>query len=525
MDQARRESLIPAEVRIGVIGHLKLERSEVLAQRVREILATLDRILDHTPHRYVLIAAPDQGAARIAAVEFSNWKDAQGEKVAALQLLLPTPVEEYLEGFDPAEAEKELRALFELRSAVRAVESRSGQLVGQEVIRNCGVLIAIWNGQHDVREPTAFLMNYARRTAGRTVFWINPITSDIKREDGDDGSIAALKHLDTYNSEHLDYEKLASEVKDRFRTLEALAYESGIRSGILKPLVERLLPHFVGSERIASRCQFYNLFAASLVYSLGVVAITIVTSVTLFYSEHEKLLWAEVIAIAAILALILASFLNEWLRRWIDCRLIAERLRANIFLFVAGMRGESMPEYHYLSLVPQPTDWKDGAVSWICNWSLPSLAPEDVDSVKNFALKGWIEDQGDYYRQRGRHFSIMQGVMTSVGFMMFALTLITALMDAGNLFPRYKSVLTAAAIILPVIGTAAAGLRAFQEYVRSSEQYKTMAKYLNRVKSDLERVATVDDLRRILGRVHEEITREHATWQSVVAVHEPWDLL
>ena len=94
--------------------------------------------------------------------------------------------------------------------------------------------------------------------------------------------------------------------------------------------------------------------------------------------------------------------------------------------------------------------------------------------------------------------------MTSVGFMMFALTLITALMDAGSLLPKYKSVLTAAAIILPVIGTAAAGLRAF---------------------SDLERVSTVDDLHLILGRVHGEIRREHATWQSVVAVHKPWGLL
>src|SRR5438552_10477099 len=126
MDQARRESRIPAEIRIGVVGHLKLERSDALALRVREILATLDRILNHTPHRYVLIAAPGQGAARIAAVEFSNWKDADGEKTAALQLLLPSPAEEYLEGFDPAEAEKELQALFELRGAVRTVESRSG---------------------------------------------------------------------------------------------------------------------------------------------------------------------------------------------------------------------------------------------------------------------------------------------------------------------------------------------------------------------------------------------------------------
>jgi hypothetical protein len=518
MNSSAPDLRIPTTVRIGVIGHHSLQQADQLAESVRAVLGKLDKILAHTPHSYVVLSSLAEGAERLVTNIIHDWQ----QPPCQIEVLLPFSTEEYIKSFDTQQSQREFQELWDKATAVRILDEKASGLAGKEVISHCGILLAIWNGEEEL-DPAGIsaLVNYARNIAGRTVYWINAINGAIERFDNDDGTVESLEHLDQYNAERVDSGRLAAGVENSFTKLEALAYECGIRSGSLEPLQSSVLPHLVRSEILAARSQNWHVAAGLAVYLLAALAVATVTIVTLFLPCHPEWIWLEVAEIGLILAVLWFSWWSESLRKWIDYRFFAERLRATIFLFTAGLECEPPQAPEYLSMSHRPSEWMVTAFASVCNCPLQPLSEEEVESVRKFALKGWVLDQKEFYKRRGHRLRLMHEWLAGVGLLLFALTFLAAICHAMEWLPEHEMYVAAAASILPAAGASVAGFRAFREYLRSSKQYEGMLKYLRRLGNDLDGVTKSEELIRLLKEANHVMMREHQGWRVVVSVHEP----
>jgi hypothetical protein len=286
-----------------------------------------------------------------------------------------------------------------------------------------------------------------------------------------------------------------------------------------------LLPQFVRADLLAQRYQSRHTKAGSTVYTLAAAAVATVAIQTLFLPRLPQLLWLEVAGIAAILALLLASRIGDWHRKWIDYRFLAERLRAALFLCVAGIECEPPKPLPHLSLSHRPDDWMVRAFAWI--WQTrPQVQPDRAipfEPLKRFLLAAWIGDQLHYYTDTSQRYSRRHARLAHTGEALFVLTLVVAAVHAAGLGYSLglgssvpSNLLASAAIILPVIGAALAGIRVHREYLRNAERYSHMARHLTTVSNQIERAPDLAALTGLVEEANEVMLRENQDWRVVV---------
>ena len=77
------------------------------------------------------------------------------------------------------------------------------------------------------------------------------------------------------------------------------------------------------------------------------MAVGAAATIKLFLPSYHRLYWFEVAAALSILFILGFSRVYEWHRKRIEYRILAERLRAAVFLHIAGVQPErlSLPAY------------------------------------------------------------------------------------------------------------------------------------------------------------------------------------
>lgn len=200
---------IPATVRIGVTGHRKLANKELISGSVKRVLIRLDKMLSHTSHKFIVVSALAEGADRLVASEVLDWSVAGEANKPELEIVLPLPEEDYLQDFETRESKHEFEALFDRAKSVKTIENveprtAAYEQAGRNVVENCDVLVAIWDGKPAAgRGGTAEIVEYAREV-GRSIFWLNSENGEIKEERHEDHTLEALEYLDAYNGERLN---------------------------------------------------------------------------------------------------------------------------------------------------------------------------------------------------------------------------------------------------------------------------------------------------------------------------------
>ncbi|MBZ5606834.1 MAG: SLATT domain-containing protein [Acidobacteriia bacterium] len=505
---ARSQDLtIPVDVRIGILGHWDAEQEPQLAASVQSIIRELDAMLDRSQPSYTLAQGLADGADRLMPAADRN----QSPSVTHAAGRVATALRHFLRSFKTERSKQQFRAMFDAAKGDAAPNPDRAR--GQQAIRDCSVLIAIWNRDQVFDQASAApLIAYALESAGRTVYWIDPASGKIKCYENDDGFIDCIWHLNAYNAERVRPEQIAAGVRDRTETLEALAYQCQLQPGTLEPLERRVIPHFVRASRLAVFWQNWHVAAGFFIYGMAAVAVANATMVSLF-GWGRPWIFAEVGEMGAILLVVGVSEFWEWLRRWIDYRFLAERLRASVFLFVAGLACEAPSS-------DQPVSWMVRALDSIRDCSLRALVPADLRAVTQFIQQGWILNQRQYYDQRSREFENKHRLLAGAGVALFLATAIAALLHALHSF-HDERLIEAAATILPAGGAAVAGFRAFREYNRTSLQYAAMKKSLGRLAADMDKINTPQALIQLLQDADHAIIREHQGWRFLVDVHEP----
>ncbi|MDP2767730.1 MAG: SLATT domain-containing protein [Candidatus Methanoperedens sp.] len=445
----------------------------------------------------------------------------------SLEAVLPLPEADYLQDFETQESRDEFRELLALAKSTHVLdkaESRkaSYEQCGHYVAHNCDVLVAIWDGKPASGQGgTAEIVEYARKI-GRSIFWINSENGKITEERHEDHTPESLEYLDIYNAEYSNNLEAESAVKSQYIILTEQAKDSGLSQDILEPLLANLLPQFVRADILAQRYQSQHMKAGSAVYALAAAAVATVTIQTLLFPHISELLWLEVVEIAFILMLLLASYIGDWQRKWIDYRFLAERLRAALFLCMASIKCEQSPPPPYLS-----EDWVLRAYAWI--WDKRPQAPplRNIHALKKFLLTAWVGDQISFYdkkskRHRRRHVLLARG-----GEALFLVTLVVAFVHAVEFqdsqlsaLSALPSILASVTIILPAVGAALAGIRIHREYLRNAERYAPMVRHLSIIRDQIKQISDTDmeNLTMLLEKANDMMLRENQDWRVVFTI-------
>jgi hypothetical protein len=204
MPQARPRA--PITVRISVTGHRRLAHADRLTRSVCCVLARLDAMLRHTPHTYVVVSPLAEGADRLVSQAILDWPVQDGLPAPALHVSLPLPEADYAQDFETAASRDQFEALL-ARASERFVlgpaptRSAAYEAAGRHVVRECDLLIAIWDGRPTRGQgSTAEIVAYARRI-GRTVFVIDAASGEVTVQRGTDASLECLEQLEARNRE------------------------------------------------------------------------------------------------------------------------------------------------------------------------------------------------------------------------------------------------------------------------------------------------------------------------------------
>ncbi len=523
----KKKLCIPAVVRIGVTGHRVLKNEQQLIESVKNVLRRLDEILDqllrHTQHKFIIVSPLAEGADRLVAKVVIEWKVNVEMDRPCLEAVLPLPEADYLKDFITQESKNEFRALLAKARSTKILgeaDSRKAayEQVGRYVVENCDVLIAIWNGKPAAgKGGTAEIVDYVHRE-GRSLFWINSENGSIKEEIHEEHILRSFENLDIYNVEPLSASEMNSKFEARYSILTKKAEDSGIPPDLL---CWNLLPQFVRASLLAGRYQSRHMIAGSLTYVLAAMAVATVTLQRIFLPGYPQFLWIEFIWILLILIVLKLSHRNDWHRKWIDYRFLAERLRAALFLCVAGIRCEPPRAPPHLSLSHRPDDWMVRAFEWIWNrrMQVPKL---EFESLKNFLLAAWIDDQVSWYRNTSERHRRKHMLLSYFGEALFLLTLVVAAIEAAQIilflpagFYSVADILKSMATILPAVGAALAGIRVHREYLRNAERYSHMAAHLSSISERLKEAKDMKTLTRLLEEANELMLRENQDWRVV----------
>lgn len=180
--------------RIGVTGHKTLKNEVVLRQSVKKVLSLIDEILSinlkHTRYIFSVISPLAEGADRLVAGEVIDREVSTGIDEQVLDVVLPLPLDEYMQDFKTEGSKKEFKAFISKAKSVITLENASSrdaayENVGHYVVDNCDFLIAIWDEKTAAgKGGTAEIVEYARNV-GKHIFRIHSENGKIMEEKND----------------------------------------------------------------------------------------------------------------------------------------------------------------------------------------------------------------------------------------------------------------------------------------------------------------------------------------------------
>ncbi len=416
--EARSQDLtIPVDVRIGILGHWDAEQEPNVVAGIATILGELNQMLDCSQPTYTLVPGLAEGAERVMSA------------TPVGPLTARHPVARFTVGFRHYRRSfKTERSRQRFRARFKKSDSWSGQeTVGErQAIGVSNVVIAVWSSGHVVDPSRAgLLIGYAIERMGRTVYWIDPASGNVICYDNDDGFIDSIRHLNLYNAGYADLGEIGFGVEEQIKALEELAVKCKIQPGSLAPLEARVVPHFVRASKLAARWQKWHVWSGRFIYGVAALAVANAAYVSVWAKEGSWVV-LEVFEMALVLLMVAFSEISEWLRRWLDYRFLAERLRASIFLYLAGLRCETP------NAVPQ--SWMVRALDSIREGPPAALDPENLE-VKEFIVEGWILHQKEYYERRSKEFERWHEIFAYGGISLFVATAFAALFHFLGMFP------------------------------------------------------------------------------------------
>lgn len=433
----RKNFVIPLVV--AVTGHRDLVAGELpaLRERVGSLLAELES--RHPERRLLVVTALAEGADRLVA-------DVAIELGVAFTVLLPMARALYVEDFADGESRKQFESLCAAAHEVLELPLASGNTVeaiattgaarnrqyaqlGVFLCAHCHILLAIWDGKigkelggtgqvvkfhHDDIMP-----GYTTKSVASQQMLVDD-ESDLvyhivcSRDRPDGSPRKGLQPLDCYwftkDREHPRSREIPRQHQTIFqRTSEfgrdALRHADEIESGKY-PLIEsgsrQRLP--AGVEEIDRMFCIADWLAIH--YQKRSLLALRITHLLAFFMGVMFILYSDVELEPAYMILFLAFFLvsagvqqlakrQQWNRKYLDYRTLAEGLRVQFYWAVAGVSSEHESKFTHDNFLQT----QDPELGWIRNVMRVAGTRCDLNAEKtaaglDFVLNEWIGDAG-----------------------------------------------------------------------------------------------------------------------------------
>jgi hypothetical protein len=357
-----------------------------------------------------------------------------------------------------------------------------------------------------------------------------------------DSTLPSLRHLDTFIKDLQaqawasgrvelslkDPKEIDDEVKSHYRAFRKSIKDDSAREYFeetFRPDLEHvLLPIWRRSSKLARQYQhLYNRAVGTATYILAASAVvTVSTIISLFPSAHP-LYWLEVLEVLGILSIVWLSRRFEWHRKRIEYRMLSERLRAAIYLYIAGIDPEQLLRPAYFHSSPYGARWvvdlfKDltGHMRLSVTWPRQHFEP-----LRNLVCELWLGGQFEYYKTQGRKQHSLYENLEAVGLCVLGLTVLIAISHALGLAHEETAYLDILALSLPAVGVAIGGILAHREYRKNARRYRLMARLLEPLKEQALKTDDLAVLQGLLREAHDYMLQEQQTWLLTVGVEPP----
>lgn len=555
-------------MRIGVTGHrlarLGPERMTAIAAAASRVLGLLqDQAAQHGGARCVLVTNLADGADSILA-------DAALDLGMQLDAVLPFPRIDYAQDFAKgpvAEAfERHLTGaakVFEL-PGIRGddgASARAYERAGRIVIAQCDLLIGVWDGQPAMGRGGAAQIIAEAAEQAVPIIVVDPVEPSAPRLlwDGLEEIELGEQSIETIPSGPLDRLPdllafvLDPSSDDQDAALRA-EFEAGgavsrSRLAFAYPLLVRI---FGGRNKLeapavspattlcaddagllkqafqradAMAGETARLFRSGYVANFALAALAVLLSMlglALPPALKPLLVVLEVVTIFSILLLTRTGNRNNWHRRWLDNRHLAERLRClqiSLQLADLDLRGDRARHAGWASWYARDAARAIG---------LPSRQVDAayLETVKASAL-ALLDEQIAYLEFDGRRMHHVEHRLHRLGTWLFGATalacvgLLAIKLSEGVLHNAMLEAVahplitagTIASAVLPAIGAAIYGIRMQGDFAGNAERNEALVRHLSGLRKVVrDDPADFDTLSRRSRRITELLTENQASW-------------
>jgi hypothetical protein len=263
---------------------------------------------------------------------------------------------------------------------------------------------------------------------------------------------------------------------------------------------DRLATHFAQTYRSG---HIFNFLLGGFAVCLGLSA---------FMAPHLKFEFAGlelVITVAIILNAGIGSR-NEWHRRWLDYRQLAERLRPMRSLKLLGIAAPDPPG---TATNPVPKRWIDWYASGI--WRAMGCPSGSIDSVRAASLAKAIAEfevapQVGYHQRHAQQIEMLDRRLGAIGTILFVATLVVSIatlvgLAVGSSYVnRFGNWFTLISAGFPALGTAVFGIRFQADFGGDALRSLATSNTLRQIEEELCRDITLSraaDLTEQAGRI------------------------
>jgi hypothetical protein len=546
----RSIELLPrAVLAVGVTGHRKLRadaNTSTIATTLDALFANLSRTLrDAAQHEspFFSRAAPVLRTVCMAA-EGADLLGAQAARGAgsAIVCVLPFAFDEYARDFSSPTTANAARLLFEgadcrlILPGERAEQARSYERANEVILANIDLLIAVWDGkrasgragtgdvvQSAISRKIPVIVIAPDRAQEATLLiapddeeLANPIALDLARKSLDlprlvsrvllpprgqsarQGLIDLLEEKNDYRSIRFEYPlllklfgvggitKTGTEARAKLEAQSTPATASLPRhlapqSQLLGDLgrIDSLANHYGRLYRSSTTSEFLLTILAALFSAVAFVLFPFIAGVSVI---------VQVLVNGLVLLDSMTRTTQRWQERWLDYRVIAERLRCLRFLHPLGFGfpADAAPFRRY----------RESWVEWYLRRYARALDPPhgtigagEVVGLANQLAESEIPEQLKYHRANFRQVGLLDRRLSAAARVSLASAIvvaglygISAYYFGGVSHVSWKPVAIVLFFVLPAMAAAFNGIRAAADLVRLAERSAAMAAALTRLR-------------------------------------------
>jgi hypothetical protein len=508
--QEPESSLTPRlAVRVGVTGHRlnKLAGMDepALRERVRDALLGIRRAAEEVLAQSsgVYAAAPPLVRVITPLAEGADRVVAEEALALGMEIQCPLPFlrEVYEADFADEASRAHYRSLLERASAVletgrpRTSEMERQQAyeaVGGLVLANSDALIAVWGGDAEKAGGTGQVVHEAQ-ALGLPVLWIDAAAPHAVR------SLAGFP---------------AGRPADGAQAFTvALAGRLQLPGGAESRHARR-----ASVDELANRYAFR--YRASFILNYSLAALAVALSLAGYALSIPEESWSafvigELVVIAAIIAITFLGNRRRWHEKWINTRLLAERLRQMEFLAPFGL---TPPD------VPAPPHHGDGTLDEWCIRHLNAVVREAgmrsarldpaTRAAHARALASLLEEQAAYHHSKAARSEALVKRLEHIGYGLFGVTFVACAAHLLLHGPEAR-LLTFVAAVFPAIGAALAGILNQGEYLRIAMRSRGMEARLHELARQATRpqAALPGSLEELASQAGQTMTAELMEWR------------